>query len=81
MDNDKVLLATYKRTDVQSILGLTRSRVPQGSMWDYHKQQWDLAWIASSQEVTAVRVQDWLQQMTKDRWYGAHYVIVNPDSA
>ena len=58
MDNDRVLLTTYTRTDIQSTPTLAMSQVPQGSMWDCHGQQWDRAWIASPQEDTAVMAQD-----------------------
>ena len=56
------------------------SQRPQGSIWDYHGQQRDRAWIVAPQEDTAAMVQDWLRQMTRGRWFGEHYMILDPDS-
>ena len=75
---DPILLTTYHRTDMVSMVQVHIPSLPIGAVWDNYGQPRDQAWIAAPQPAIAVGVQHWLRHITTGRWIGTQCKITAP---
>ena len=76
-----MLLTTFHRTDIKSLVQVQSPELPLGTVWDYYGQAPDAAWLAAPEKIQAGDVQSWLRHITTDAWYGAQYTVKDASDA